>query len=750
MRPAARCVRTQTFVTGAAYRLAKRVMPRISPTEAAALEAGTVGFDRDLFCGSPSLNKLEAKYALPQLRADERAFLDGPCEKLCAMIDQYAVTEARDLPQHVWDYMRSEKFFGMIIPKAYGGLGFTAHGHSQVVTKIATRSVDAAVTVMVPNSLGPGELLMRYGTQDQRDAYLPALADGRLIPCFGLTGPPSGSDAAAMRDGGDVVVENGVLGIRATFKKRYITLAPVAGLVGLAIRVNDPAGLLGGTGAAGITVALLERGHAGLRVGDRHDPLVASFMNGTVEGDDVFIPVESVIGGQAQVGRGWNMLMDCLTEGRGISLPALSVAAGKSVTASVGAYSRVREQFKVPLAELEGVQEHLARVGANSLIMLSGQMLTNAMLNAHEQPPVITAILKQQTTERMRQVVNDGMDVLGGAGICRGNANFMAAPYMMVPIAITVEGANTLTRTLIQYGQGLTRSHPHLLDVIKTIQHGDQQAEFVRHVASLVGHGARNAAASLWRSAFRARRFADESGSVRKTVDFHSSQLDRLSAAFALCADVSLLMGGKIKFAEMLSGRYADVMSNLYLGYATLWFASKHANVEGLDVLVEYTMQKVEADIEIAFRGIFANFPVPGCGALMSALAFPLSARAYAQPSDALARKVSTLVSTDSAVRALLAEDMFVPKDATERVALLERALPLVMRANVVRAALRKEKRAPTAAEDALISEAEKLREEIIQVDAFARIGDERQQTDGWTAGDRPAFDKEEPRRAVA
>ncbi len=423
----------------AGYDLAKKIMPKISATEAAALNAGTVGFDGDLFAGSASLKKLLTKYDV-KLSAEEQAFMDGPVTQLCDMINDYQVLRDRDLPENVWQFIKEKGFFGMIIPKAYGGLGFTAHGHSQVVTKLASRSGSTAVTVMVPNSLGPGELLMRYGTEDQKNYYLPRLASGEIIPCFGLTGPASGSDAASMRDTGIVVEKDGVLGVNATFKKRYITLAPVAGVVGLAFNLKDPQKLLKGVGNEGITIALLKKGHPGMRIGNRHDPLSASFMNGTVEGENVFIPMSDLLGGQPRAGFGWNMLMDCLAEGRAISLPALSVAAAKGVASTVGAYARIRKQFKVPIAELEGVQEALARIGGNAYIMQAAQLLTNSMLNKHEQPAVISAIMKQQMTSRMRTVVNDGMDVLGGAGICNGPNNFLANAYSAVPIAITVEG----------------------------------------------------------------------------------------------------------------------------------------------------------------------------------------------------------------------------------------------------------------------------------------------------------------------
>ena len=733
LRASAAAAPSRSFI-GPAYNLAKRIMPKISPTEQAALDAGTIGFDKEIFTGNPSLKALKEKYSV-DLSPEEKAYMENEVETLCAMIDDYQVSRERDLSPEAWQYIRESKFLGLIIPKEYGGMGFSGHGHSQIVQKISTRSGSAAVTVMVPNSLGPGELLMRYGTEEQKNYFLPKLASGELIPCFGLTGPRSGSDAASMPDGGVVCEENGVLGIRATFKKRYITLAPVAGVVGLAFKAEDPNGLLKGVGSEGICVALLERDHPGLRIGDRHDPLTAGFMNGTVEGEDVFIPMSTIVGGQERCGFGWNMLMDCLAEGRAISLPSLSVAAAKGSVNSVGAYARIRKQFKVPIAELEGVQESLARIGANAYTMTAAQHLVNSMINQHEQPAVISAIMKQQMTSRMRTVVNDAMDVLGGAGICNGPNNFMANAYTAVPIAITVEGANILTRSLIQYGQGLTRSHPHLLDIIKAIQHGDDMKGFNAHLSSVIGHAltntARSASAAVLRS--RSRPAGDASG-------HWESQLNRLASNFALCADVSLTLGGQIKFAEALSGRYADVLSNLYLGYATLWFHAQHKHVEGVDKVTDYAMQLILRDIEDAFHGIFANFPIRPAAWFMQGACFPFG-RTYALPSDAEMKEVARLVSTPSGFRDLMSENIFVHPDAGDRVALLNATLPKAVEADRILKALRKERREPTASEKALIEEVEAAREEIIQVDSFERVGKEAYMPQAWKQEDRPAFD---------
>jgi len=651
------------------------------------------------------------------------------------MIDGYQISRDRDLPEHVWAYMKKEKFFGMIIPKEHGGLGFTAHGHSLVVTKIASRSGCAAVTVMVPNSLGPGELLMRYGTEEQKKFYLPKLASGEIIPCFGLTGPASGSDAASMRDTGIVVLQNGVLGVRTTFKKRYITLAPVAGVVGLAFNLKDPNKLLNGVGSEGITIALLQKNHPGLRIGDRHDPLSAAFMNGTVEGEDVFIPMTDLLGGQARSGFGWNMLMDCLAEGRGISLPALSVASAKGVSVSVGSYARIRKQFKVPIAEMEGVQEGLARIAGNAYIMISAQALTNAMLNKHEQPAVISAIMKQQMTHRMRVVVNDGMDILGGAGICNGPSNFLANAYTSVPIAITVEGANTLTRSLIQFGQGLTRSHPHLLHIIKAIQNGDDLKGFNSALSKTIGHAASNLSRSLVSSVTRKRSKGSQ------PVSYYESQLAKLAANFAFCSDISLTLGGKLKAAEFISGRFADILSNLFLGYAVLWHYQKFPS-EGSEPVLDYAMTNILCDIEEAFFGVFANFPVPVLGAAAKYVAFPFG-RCYSRPRDNNVRDTANSITTDTGLRKQFSQNLYISDDANDRVSLIARILPKVVQVDKIYSQLRKEKRVATAAEQSLIDEVEAAREVIIQVDSFPRLGRELHEATEWTSSLRAAYTSE-------
>jgi acyl-CoA dehydrogenase len=455
-------------------------------------------------------------------------------------------------------------------------------------------------------------------------------------------------------------------------------------------------------------------------------------MNGTVKGKDVFIPMTDLIGGQERAGFGWNMLMDCLAEGRSISLPALSVAAAKAVSVHVGGYARIRKQFKVPIAEMEGVQEALGRVGGNAYIMMSAQLLTNSMLNHHEQPAVISAIMKQQMTSRMRQVVNDGMDVIGGAGICNGPANFLANAYSSIPIAITVEGANILTRSLIQFGQGLTRAHPSLLHIIKSIQAGNDMKGFNKAITATIGHGATNLGRSLVTSVTR-QRF--KSGGL---ASYYESQLTKLAANFALSTDFALLMGGKVKAAQSISGRYADVMSNLYLGYAVLWHYQKFP-VKGSEKMVEYAMESILYDIEDAFHGIFANFPIPGVGLVMRAVTFP-TGRCYAKPTDKMTQAVSQLISTDSEVRKQLSSALFLSDDPNDRTALISATLAKSIDADKILALCRKEKRQPTPLEQAILEGVEAARDKIVQVDSFDRLGKEIYETASWSAEHRPAY----------
>jgi len=706
-------------------------MPKISDTERAALNAGTVGFDRNIFTGDSTLKDL-AVYSV-DLTPEEQAFIDQETHSLCETLDDYQITADRDLPEDFWIRCREGGFFGMMIPKKYGGKGFSPHARSQVIQKIATRSGSAAVSVTVPNSLGPAEILLRYGTEEQKDYYLPQLATGKLLPCFGLTAPHSGSDAASMHEADGVVVErDGVLGIVASFKKRYITLAPVAGIVGLAFNLRDPNNLLKGLGSEGITIALLERDHPGLEMGRRHDPLASAFMNGTVEGTGVFIPMDRICGSQSHCGRGWAMLMDCLAEGRSVTLPSSAIAVAKAAVNGVGAYSRVRKQFKVPIATMGGIQEVLGRITYQAFIMTAGQHLINSMLEQHEQPAVLSAVMKSETTHRARMIMNDAMDVMGGGGICRGPSNLIGNGYMSIPIAITVEGANILTRSLIIFGQGLTRAHPHLIKMVDAIENGNDASGFRNGVQGFVGHMVTNTFESLRRSFLRPR-----SKSTGNLVEYYDGQLSKLAASFAVSADMALVLGGRLKFEEMLSGRFADAVGSLYLGYACLWFYEKNRNVEGIDAVLEAAMESLLRENELALQGIADNFPVQGVGGLMSAICFPTGRNVYSGPTDKMLQTTSDLITTPTAVRDLLSTGVFISDDPDDRLRMLNDTMPRSLAVDKMVHAAKKAKRELTAVEMEEVEAVRILVDKLIQVDSFEKIGLEAVQEEGYV---RPAL----------
>jgi len=724
----------RTFLTKTAYNLAKRAMPKMSETEKIALGAGTVGFDRDIFGGSPSLKYLLDTYT-PKLSAEEQSFIDNEVDELCTLLNDHEVTVNKDMSAEAWDYMRNKGFFAMKIPKEWGGLGFSTMAVSTVLAKLGSHCFDANATVAVPNSLGPGELLVRYGTDEQRGYFLPRLADGTLIPCFGLTGPHSGSDATSLIGSHGVVEErNGEIGVRANFDKRYITLAPVAGVVGIGLDLKDPQNLLGGQGSEGFTVALLERGHEGLEMGPRHMPLNASFMNGTVKGEDVWIPMSSILGGQQRCGFGWHMFVECLAEGRGVSLPAGAMGAARTVCAGVGAYSRVRKQFRVPIAEFGGIQEALARAGRESYIILAGTELTNAIIDNHEAPMVLSSIMKQSCTERGRRVITDGMDILGGAGISRGTANFAANAYMSMPVAITVEGANIMTRSFQIIGQGLTRCHPHMLSLIGSLQSNepDAPARFRSQFLKMLGHVFGNFGLSLTRGVGATLSTATRSSAAYKDGDrlvaYHEAQLLRLSANFAFASDLALLLGGRLKFEELMMGRLSDAMGAIFLSYACLHHFQRNRHVVGLEALAESSLLQLEHEAQTALREASENFPKPlGAfgGLLMSLGVAPLGElmRPYRPPRDALTQEVSRLLTTPSAVHAMFAENVYSPDDRNNRVSELMRAMPICLQADAALSACKKERRDPTADEAKLIGEADALRDVLVQVDVHERLG---------------------------
>ena len=656
----------------------RKVMPSMSDTEREALEAGSVWWDGELFSGKPDWSKLLETPA-PKLSPEERAFLDGPTETLCGMIDDWRITqEDRDLPPSVWAYIKDNGFFSMIIPKHYGGLEFSALAHSSVVMKIASRSITAAVTVMVPNSLGPAELLLRYGTDEQKDHYLPRLARGEEVPCFALTSPEAGSDAAAMIDNGvvckgDFNGKKDILGIRLNWEKRYITLGPVATVLGLAFKLYDPAHLLGDKEELGITCALIPTDTPGVEIGNRHFPLNQAFMNGPNRGKDVFIPLEWIIGGEKRAGQGWRMLMECLAAGRSISLPALSTGAGKLVSRATGAYARVRKQFKTPIGKFEGVEEVLGRVAGLTYMMDAARTLTAAAVDLGESPSVISAVVKYHLTENMRTVVNDAMDIHGGSGICMGPKNLMGRVYQSIPIGITVEGANILTRSLIIFGQGAIRCHPYVFREMQAVAENDA-AEFDRAFIGHVGFAISNAARSLWLGLTAARL---TSSPVRGPSRRCYQQLTRMSAVFALVSDVSLLvLGGSLKRREKLSGRLADMLSYLYLATAALKrFEDQHRPSEDLPLL-QWVCEHSLYEMQQSLSGLLKNFPNRPVAWLLRRLVLPLG-RPFTGPADRLGHQCADLLLSPSEARDRLTRGLYIPTEAGQSLANLERALEL-------------------------------------------------------------------------
>jgi acyl-CoA dehydrogenase len=609
------------------------------------------------------------------------------------MLDDWKINwELHDLPPEVWDFLKSRKFFAMIIPKQYGGLGFSAYAHSEVIRKLSTRSICAACTAMVPNSLGPGELLMQFGTEPQRNYWLPRLARGEEIPCFGLTSPEAGSDAASMIDTG--VVCRGsydgrdTMGIRLNWHKRYITLGPIATVLGLAFKLRDPDHLIGDREDIGITLALVPTHLPGISIGRRHLPAMHVFQNGPNWGRDVFIPLDNVIGGVDQVGKGWKMLMSALAAGRGISLPSLSAAGAAFCAHVTGAYARIREQFHVPIAKFEAIEERLGRIAATAYLIDGARRMTCAALDDGHHPAVVTAIMKAQATERMRVAVNDAMDVHGGKAIIEGPLNYLGSLYRGVPIAITVEGANIVTRALIQFGQGVIRCHPYLLKEMQALEDADRERGLDAFDAAFwghVGHSLANAARAVGR-AWTGALFAPAPADAGAPKRFYR-QLGRYAAAFAVAVDLSLLtLGGALKRKEMISARFGDILSELYLSSAAL----KRWNDEGRQAddlpLLEYCLAASLATIAERFDEIIANFPVRPVGWLLRILIQPFGPR-RGVPSDRITDRCAALITNPNPTRDRLTVDLFHPpaSESDNGVALLERAFTAVVATQPIR-----------------------------------------------------------------
>ncbi|WP_263262855.1 acyl-CoA dehydrogenase [Pseudomonas sp. RIT-PI-S] len=723
----------------------KRTLPPMSSTEREAIEAGTVWWDAQLFSGRPDWHTL-LNYPAATLTAEEQAFIDGPTETLCAMVSDWQVGQDMDLPAEAWDYIKQNGFFALIIPTQYGGKGFSAYAHSQVAMKLATRSGDLASTVMVPNSLGPAELLLHYGTDEQRNHYLPRLARGEEVPCFALTGPLAGSDAGAMPDVG--IVCRGqwqgeeVLGLRLTWEKRYITLGPVATLLGLAFKAYDPDHLLGDQEELGISLALIPTDTPGVNIGRRHVPLGAAFMNGPNHGKDVFVPLSALIGGPAMLGKGWMMLMNCLSVGRSISLPAVGTGVAKYSSLVTGRYTSIREQFNVPLAAFEGIQESLARIGGNAWLMDSARILTAGAVDLGEKPSVLSAILKYHLTERGRESLTHAMDVHGGKGIIAGPNNYLARNWAGAPIYITVEGANILSRNLMIFGQGAIRCHPFVLKEMAIASQGDGPEAleaFDEVLMKHLGFAAGNAASTLLLG-LGIGHLERHPGDGLSQGYFRA--LDRLAAAFALLADLSMmLLGGSLKRKERLSARLGDVLSYLYLACAALKRYHDQQSPAHLTPLLCWALEESLGKAEAALAGVLDNFPNRLLGGLLKLVVFPLGRR-HCGPSDRLEAQVAEILGRaegDPALEALL-EGCYRPIDTQDPVGNLRAAYDVLAKAAPVQhklhTALKAGQLAPApgqslidAAVDSgllqlgegqMLREAEAARRRVIDVDDFA------------------------------
>ena len=735
----------RALLTGAIFAIYKKLLPAMSQTEKEALEAGTVWWEGELFSGRPNWQTL-LDYPQPKLTAVEQAFLDNECETLCAMVSDWDTTQIHhDLAPEAWAYVKEHGFLGMIIPKRYGGLEFSAYAHSAVVQKLSTRCSAAAVSVMVPNSLGPAELLLHYGTEEQKNHYLPRLAKGLEIPAFALTNPHAGSDAASIPDIGIVCKGQWqgkeVVGMRVTWDKRYITLGPICTILGLAFRLHDPDQLLGGETDLGITCALVPTDHPGVNIGRRHFPLNAVFQNGPNSGTDVFMPLDWIIGGPALAGQGWRMLMECLAAGRSISLPSSNTGMSKLAVRATGGYARVRAQFKTAIGRFEGVEEPLARMGGNTYMMDAARTMTAGAIDLGEKPSVVSAIVKYHVTERTRQVVNDAMDILGGKGICLGPNNFMGRAYQQVPVAITVEGANILTRSLIIFGQGAIRCHPYVLKEMAAAKEADGakglrdfDKAFAAHLWFIWSRGFR-----AWSMGLTGSNFGPAPDGVAPETRRYYQQLTRFSAAFAFISDVSMfVMGGDLKRKEKLSARLGDILSLMYLCSATL----KRYEAEGRQSedapLLHWAIWDAMFKMQNAFEGVISNYPNRFIAALLHWYIFPLG-RPYAVPSDQLGHEVAQLLIEPSATRDRLTDGMHVLRNENDAVGVIELALEATIAAEPIEARIRaarkegkvgagdtatmaahaREAGIITAEEHALLQRRNQLRDKAIAVDDF-------------------------------
>ncbi|WP_328814311.1 acyl-CoA dehydrogenase [Pelistega ratti] len=726
----------------------KTVQPAMSSTEKDAIEAGTVWWDADLFSGKPDWKHFQS-FPKPQLTAEEKAFINNEVQQVCAMVDEWkATTIDYDLDSATWDYIKKNLFLGMIIPKEYGGLGFSAFAHAEVITQLSTRSSALAVTVMVPNSLGPAELLIHYGTQTQKEYYLPRLADGREIPAFALTSPWAGSDAAAIPDSGIICKGEWqgeeVLGIKVTWDKRYITLAPICTLLGLAFRLYDPDGLLGDKKDMGITCALIPHDHPGVEIGRRHFPLNTVFMNGPTRGHDVFIPMDFVIGGVEMVGKGWRMLMECLAAGRSISLPSANVGISQLALRTVSAYARVRQQFNLSIGRFEGVEEILSRMAAQTYTGNAVRVMTAGAVDLGEKPSILSGIAKYHVTEMGRKVVNDGMDIIGGKGICLGPSNFLGRGYQQLPVGITVEGANILTRNLIIFGQGAIRCHPYILKEMQSAKETDKELALKHFDVNIWGHIThtfKNMGRSLL-SSLIGSWWTSVPIQVDPATRHYYRYINRLSSLFAFMVDMSIaIYGGDLKKHEKISARLGDILSHLYLATATLKYHENQGRpTEDLPIIHKAVQEQLYLAQEALFR-IYANLPNRLIGGILRIMGF-MWGRVFTKPSDKLDRQIVEKLLQPSATRDRLTANCFIPKAEKEPIALLEKALVIAIQCEPLDARIRQDNKNGIFKNDAranvrdiadiafeygrineeeyqLLQERNRLRDAVIKVDDF-------------------------------
>ncbi len=675
----------QQYLTKPLLKLYRNIMPEMSTTEKEAIDAGTTWWEGDLFRGNPDWHKLH-NFPKPRLSAEEQAFLDGPVETLLAMVDDWHTTHERaDLSPEVYQYLKDQGFFAMIIKKQYGGLEFSAFAQSCVLQKLTSKSMVLSSIVGVPNSLGPGELLQHYGTKEQQDYYLPRLAKGLEVPCFALTSPEAGSDAGAIPDVGIVCKGQWegkeVLGMRLTWDKRYITLAPIATVLGLAFKLQDPEKLLGDKEELGITCALIPVTTPGVKIGRRHFPLNVPFQNGPTQGKDIFVPLDYIIGGPKMAGQGWRMLVECLSVGRAITLPSNSTGGIKAAALATGAYARIRRQFKLPIGKMEGVEEAMARIGGYAYMADASTTMSVGSIDLGEKPSVISAITKYHMTERMRQAIIDAMDVHGGKGICMGPNNYLARGYQGAPVAITVEGANILTRNMIIYGQGAIRCHPYVLAELQAAQLEDERAAVTAFDRALFGHigfSISNFFRTFWLSvsgaAFSQSPYSDETARYYK-------QMNRFSAALALMSDVAMAtLGGDLKRRERISARLGDILSMLYLTSTVL----KKYNDEGRQVqdlpLVQWACEDSLSKAQHALDELFDNFPNRLVGAALKRVVFPWG-RTLRRPSDSLDHKVARIMQTPCEARTRLGSHLYLTQEPNNQLGLLEKALTDILAA---------------------------------------------------------------------